>query len=407
MPFDDRDFPNLPRGERATSPRSRRLIGIWLYGIAGMILVMVGLGGATRLTGSGLSIMEWAPVAGVLPPLSDAEWQRLYALYRLIPQYNVQHAGFDLADFKHIFWLEWTHRLWGRLIGLAFVLPLAWFWITGRVDRRLLPHLVGFLILGGLQGVVGWFMVASGFFPDATAVEPARLVIHLALALVLYAAVLWTALTLLPPRPRLAEASRALKLFTWTTLACVALTIVAGGFVAGLHAGLTYNTFPLMDGQLVPDGYADQTPFALNLIANVAAVQFNHRLLATMTVLSATLLLVAAWPYRSRLHWRLGFVGVAVLGQYALGVTTLLLVVPVGAALPHQIGATVLLTAVLLTAHALRRVPTAYKASGVRAGHGQTAHGSPFYGSIIPSTAADRSPDRSAKPRSAAEDPQS
>ena len=165
MPFDDRDFPNLPKGERATSPRSRRMVAIWLYGIAGMILVMVALGGATRLTGSGLSIMEWAPIMGAIPPWSDAEWHRLYALYQQIPQYDLVNDGFGLAGFKRIFWLEWTHRLWGRLIGAAFLIPLVWFAVTGRLERRLAPRLVGFFVLGGLQGAVGWFMVESGFFP--------------------------------------------------------------------------------------------------------------------------------------------------------------------------------------------------------------------------------------------------
>src|SRR6202521_1884244 len=141
MPFDDRDFPNLPKGERAISPRSRRLVAIWLYCIAGMILVMIALGGATRLTGSGLSIMEWAPIMGAVPPLTEAEWRRLYALYQQIPQYGLVNDGFGLAGFKQIFWLEWTHRLWGRLIGAAFLLPMLWLWATARIERRLVPRL--------------------------------------------------------------------------------------------------------------------------------------------------------------------------------------------------------------------------------------------------------------------------
>jgi cytochrome c oxidase assembly protein subunit 15 len=395
MPFDDRDFPNLPRGDRAISPHARRLVAIWLYVVAFMILVMVALGGATRLTGSGLSIMEWAPVMGAIPPLSEAEWRRLYALYEQIPQYNLLNDGFGLAGFKQIFWLEWTHRLWGRLIGAVFLIPLVWFWITGRLDRRLAPRLMGFFVLGGLQGAAGWFMVSSGFFPDAIAVEPVRLVVHLGLALVLYAAVLWTALTLQPPGPRLAEPAPALKALTWATLGLVAATIVAGGFVAGLHAGLSYNTFPLMDGRLVPDGYADLTPFASNLIANIATVQFNHRLLATLTLLSATGLVIAAWPYRARLGWRTAFVGGAVFLQYGLGVTTLLLAVPVGVAVMHQVGATILLSAVLLIAHALRHVPGAIPRPILGSGHGQTVQGTPLYRPVF----------RSTEPESAPEDP--
>ena len=392
MPFDDRDFPNLPRGERATSPRSRRLVAIWLYGIAGMILIMIALGGATRLTGSGLSIMEWAPIMGTIPPLTDSEWQRLYALYRQIPQYDLVNEGFGLAGFRHIFWLEWIHRLWGRLIGAAFLLPLVWFAATGRLERRLAPRLVGFFVLGGLQGAVGWFMVESGFFPDSTAVAPVRLVAHLGLALLLYGSVLWTALTLLPPRPALGDVGPPLKAFTWATLGLIALTIVAGGFVAGLHAGLSYNTFPLMDGRLVPEGYGDLRPFARNLIANIPAVQFNHRVLATLTLLSASGLVIAAWPYRAWLGWRAGFVGAAVTVQYVLGVTILLLAVPADLAVLHQVCATILLTSVLLIAHAIRhasgRSPGAFRASG----HGQTARGTPFYGSMSPSAAEDPKP---------------
>ena len=396
MPFDDRDFPNLPKGERATSPRSRRLVGIWLYGIAGMILVMIALGGATRLTGSGLSIMEWAPVTGAIPPLNEAEWQRLYTLYQQTPQYSLLNDGFGLAGFRRIFWLEWTHRLWGRLIGAAFLLPLVWFALTGRLEHRLLPRLAGFFVLGGLQGAVGWFMVESGFFPDATAVAPVRLVAHLVLALILYGTVLWTALTLLPPRPKAAEAGRLLKGLTWATLGLVALTIVAGGFVAGLHAGLAYNTFPWMDGRLVPEGYADLRPFASNLIANIPAVQFDHRLLATLTLLSASGLAIAAWPYRDRLGWRAGFVGATVMLQYALGVATLLLAVPPGLAVPHQVCATLLLTSVLVMAHAIRFVPAklpgAFSRPGPKPGHGQTARGTPFYGSMSQSAAEDPKP---------------
>jgi len=401
MPFDDRDFPNLPKGERAISPRSRRLVAIWLYSIACMILVMVALGGATRLTGSGLSIMEWAPFMGAIPPLSDTEWHRLYALYQQIPQYQQLNDGFGLAGFQHIFWLEWTHRLWGRLIGVAFVLPLIWFTATRRLEPRLLPRLVGFFVLGGMQGAVGWFMVESGFFPDAISVAPVRLVAHLTLALILYATVLWTALALMPPGPRIGDASRLLRGLTWTTLSLVALTIVAGGFVAGLHAGLAYNTFPLMDGHLVPEGYANLEPFGLNLIANIPAVQFNHRVLATLTVISASSLAIVALPYRGWLGWRAGFLAAAAALQYGLGVTTLLLAAPAWIAVSHQIGATILLTAVLLLAHALRypavisarTIPGSGRASGARTGsgraHGQTAQGTPFYGSITSSASED------------------
>ena len=364
MPFDDRDFPNLPRSDRAASPASRRMVGLWLYGVAFTILVMTGLGGATRLSGSGLSIMEWAPIMGALPPMSEDEWRRLFALYQNIPQYSLLNDGFGLEGFKRIFWLEWSHRLWGRLIGVVFLLPAVWFAATGRLERRLRPRLALFLILGGLQGGVGWFMVASGFQPGATAVAPIRLVLHLSLALLLYSAILWTAFSLLPPGllpPGLlppgksaAQPKGAIRPLAWATLLLTGATIVAGGFVAGLHAGLTYNTFPLMDGRVVPAGYADLEPFSRNLVENIAAVQFNHRVLATATLLFAFVLAGAAWGRRGELGWRASFVGAAALLQYGLGVTTLLMAVPASLGLAHQLGATILLTAVLSIAHAVR-----------------------------------------------------
>src|SRR5580692_2337748 len=225
MPFDVRDFPDLPPGEKAANRRSRRLVALWLFGVAGMILVMVVLGGVTRLTGSGLSIMEWAPFSGVLPPLSDAEWQRLYHLYEQIPQYSLVNQGFGLAGFKQIFWLEWVHRLWGRLIGVAFLGPLIWLAATGRIERRLVPRLALLFVLGGLQGAVGWFMVASGFLPDTTAVSPYRLVIHLVLALMLYAAIVWTGLSSLYPLRHGVPVSRLLRGFAIASLVMLIVTI--------------------------------------------------------------------------------------------------------------------------------------------------------------------------------------
>jgi len=338
-------------------PRRTRAVALWLFGMCGMLLVMVSLGGATRLTGSGLSIMEWAPLMGALPPLSDAEWQRLYGLYQKIPQYALVNKGFGLDGFKNIFWLEWGHRLWGRLIGLAFLVPLVWFAVRGAIDRRLAQRLGILFLLGGLQGGIGWFMVASGFAADTTTVSPYRLVIHLAMALTLYGAIFWTALTLwrdssdrpVSAYPRIGN----LKPLIIGTCASVALTILAGGFVAGLRAGLTYNSFPLMDGSWVPAGYAQLKPFIRNLTENVAAVQFNHRLLATVTSLLAlaTVIVGLRGGAIGRLRTALLTLGAAVLGQYALGVATLLWVVPVALGTAHQAMAVFVLTAALAALH--------------------------------------------------------
>jgi cytochrome c oxidase assembly protein subunit 15 len=350
MPFDVRAFP-IP----ATTGRHARAVAIWLFALCGMILVMVALGGATRLTGSGLSIMEWAPIMGTLPPLSEAEWQRLFGLYQQIPQYQLLHDGFGLDGFKQIFWLEWTHRLWGRLMGLAFAIPLAVFWVRGWLPRGIWPRLLGLLMLGGLQGAVGWFMVASGFEADSTAVSPYRLVVHLALALVLYAAILWTGLGLWG-RPRVA-APPVVRGLARVTLALVAVTIVAGGFVAGLHAGLTYNTFPLMDGRVVPDGYAALSPGWRNVFENVPAVQFDHRLLATLTALAAVATVVAGARVRGLRPFVVPL-AVAVAAQYVLGVATLLWVVPPALATAHQAVAVLLLTAALVLVHGLSDQPS-------------------------------------------------
>jgi heme a synthase len=356
MPFDVLDFPDASRMDRAATRQSRRLVAVWLFTVAAMIMVMIVLGGATRLTGSGLSIMEWAPLLGTLPPTNEAEWQRLFALYQKIPQYTLVNADFDLAGFKHIFWLEWTHRLWGRLIGVVFLLPMLVLWANARIERRLLPRLALLFLLGGLQGAIGWFMVASGFLPDATAVSPSRLVIHLALALTLYAAIVWTGLSALYPLRHRVPVPALLRALTVTSLVVLSLTIIAGGFTAGLHAGLTYNTFPLMDGSLVPDGYARLHPFPLNLTENVAAVQFDHRLLATLTLILVCALATAGW--RAGLQRPLmACLAAAGLGQYVLGVTTLLLVVPVSVATLHQAGAVVLLTLVLVLLHRFSSAP--------------------------------------------------
>ena len=356
MPFDVRDFPGAAPEDRAAGRRNRRTVALWLFGIAVMVLVMIVLGGVTRLTGSGLSIMEWAPLRGALPPTNDAEWQRLFDLYRQIPQYALVNEGIGLAGFRQLFWLEWIHRLWGRLIGVAFLGPLIWFWARGRIEPRLRRWLAMLFLLGALQGLVGWIMVASGFLPDSTAVSPYRLVIHLLLALLLYSALVWTGMSALRPlRPRPATTGR-LRMLALACCGVLTFTIATGGFVAGTHAGFDYNSFPLMDGRLVPEGYARLQPLLRNVTENIAAVQFDHRLMATVTALvtAATVAvgLAARLPRAARLA--VMALGTSVAVQYGLGVATLLLVVPVGLASAHQANAVLALTASLALLHSLR-----------------------------------------------------
>ncbi|TCH96726.1 heme A synthase [Roseococcus sp. SYP-B2431] len=359
MPFDTRSRPALPPAARGEGTK-QRAVAYWLLAVAGAIWLMIALGGATRLTGSGLSIMEWAPFGGTLPPLSEAEWRRLYDLYRTIPQYELVNAGFGIEGFKRIFWLEWAHRFWGRVIGLAYLLPFLWFWWRGAIPRGLMPRLGLLFLLGGMQGAIGWFMVASGFDADRTTVSPYRLVVHLMLALVLFAAIVWTALDLLRGRPAVAvpgtgKVRRQVLAAFWLA----ALTMLAGGFVAGLRAGFTYNTFPLMDGQLVPEGYLQLDPVWRNFTANIAAVQFNHRLLATLTGLAMIGAAIAAWRRLPDGFARRAVLVMAgtVAAQYVLGIVTLLHVVPPALGTAHQALAAGVLAAGLCAWHALREPP--------------------------------------------------
>jgi heme a synthase len=356
MPFDTVIAHGRPSG--VPSVRARRAVAIWLFAICVMLLVLIGLGGATRLTNSGLSIMEWRPISGILPPLSSAEWERLFTIYKTIPQYKMQPSGFDLANFQHIFWLEWAHRFWGRLTGIAFLLPLIYFAVTGQIRRKLLPGLVVIFCLGGLQGFVGWFMVSSGFFPDSAHVQTLRLVTHLAVALVLYSTILWVAMTEWVPFAPAVPGAVGLRRLVVMVVVLTALTILAGGFTAGSRAGYIFNTFPLMDGRLVPKGYDALRPFWMNWFHTLAAIQFDHRLLATLTALAT--LGACLWGASRSLSLPQGprdamlALGVVVLVQYALGVATLLLVVPVDIATLHQVVAVLLLSAALIALHSLR-----------------------------------------------------
>lgn len=346
---------DLPHPASGATTTARRPIAVWLLLCCGAVFAMVVIGGVTRLTGSGLSMVEWRPLIGALPPLSDAEWQRVFALYQASPEYRETNLSMTLAEFRGIFWWEYVHRLWGRLIGALFLLPFLWFLVRGRIDRALAPRLVLLFALGALQGLLGWYMVRSGLV-DVPEVSQYRLAAHLTLALAIYAALLWTALEVLWPRPS-AVADRRLagvRRLAWSLVALLAVTVVSGTFMAGTHAGWTYNTL-LMDGELVPAGYAID-PWYAAPFENVTAINFNHRVLAL-----ATLALALATWWRSR--WlalaprgrRLANVLAAWAGvQVALGIATLLLVVPVALGALHQAGAVVLLTLALAVAFELR-----------------------------------------------------
>jgi heme a synthase len=334
--------------------RSPRTVALWLLVCCALIFAMVVLGGVTRLTRSGLSIVEWQPLVGTIPPLTDAQWHELFDKYRQTPEYRHVNTGMDLAGFQDIFWLEYFHRLLGRLIGVVFLVPFLWFLARRQIDRALAPKLVVMFVLGALQGLLGWYMVKSGLV-DEPRVSPYRLTAHLGLAIGIYAYMLWTALGLLAPRPA-APAPRLRRTgLAVTTL--IGITLLAGGFVAGTHAGFAFNDWPYMHGKLVPDGLYALSPWWANLFENIAAVQFHHRLLAYLLVLAVPLYWLQA--QRSVLPAALhnGFhVLLALLAvQVTLGILTLIHVVPVPLAAAHQAGAVALLSAALYLNHGLRR----------------------------------------------------
>ncbi|HXP12930.1 MAG TPA: COX15/CtaA family protein [Stellaceae bacterium] len=344
------------------SPHSRA-IALWLFACAAMVFVMVALGGVTRLTESGLSITLWQPVTGILPPLNQAQWQDAFAAYKAIPQYQAIHAGMSLADFKTIYFWEWFHRLWGRLIGVVFLVPFFYFLARRQIPRDLAPSLAVLFVLGALQGVLGWWMVASGL-EDRIEVSQYRLAAHLAAAIVIYLAILWVALDLWRPREQAGPA--CLKHGADLALLLGFVTLVAGAFVAGLRAGLIDNTFPLIDGHWIPPAWDNLSPWWRNLFENPEAVQFDHRLLAALTWLVALALFLASFFYRSQLP-RVAMAAVHSLFtltslQAGLGVACLLLAVPLDLALAHQLGATLVLTAALVARHVLggtRKTPPA------------------------------------------------
>ena len=340
---------------RAAALRGNRAVVIWLFACAGLVVLMMLVGAITRLTDSGLSIAEWNPLMGALPPLTETEWQRVFDLYRDTSEYRTVNAGMTLAAFRTIFWWEYLHRLLGRLIGVAFALPLVWFLLRRQIGRALGLRLVGLFLLGGLQGGIGWWMVKSGLV-DRVDVSQYRLATHLGIAFLILGLMLWTALDLLP-QPRTAEAPAALRRGAALLLALIFLMVLSGGLVAGLDAGFVYNDWPMMNGDFVPELYDTMSPWWANLFDNVAAVQFNHRMLAYTIAVAVLCLWLAAWQrglptaQRRPLDLLLGMVAI----QVSLGISTLMLVVPMPLGVAHQGGAIAVFSLAVWSAHTLRR----------------------------------------------------
>ena len=329
---------------------SQRAVRIWLFVCAAFVYAILVVGGVTRLTHSGLSIAEWQPLVGAVPPLSDHDWAVLFEKYQATPEYRLVNSGMALAGFKQIFWWEYAHRLMARLAGFVFLLPLLWFAWSGKVSGNLTRRLAILFVLGGLQGALGWYMVASGLVDDPH-VSPLRLAGHLGLALLIIGTMLWTAWDL-----GAADAPRGrVPALACATVAAVFLMAIAGALVAGTRAGYAYNTFPLMNGAFVPPGLLQISPWYLNFRDNITTIQFTHRAIAW-----ALIGLVAAlwgWIRRSvpaptarvESNWMLA----ALVLQIGLGISTLLSGVALPLAAAHQAGAVLLFAAVLWTAHAL------------------------------------------------------
>ena len=335
-----------------------RPVRLWLWCVAALVFVTVIVGGATRLTESGLSIVEWRPVTGMLPPLSQADWAAEFEKYKVIPQYELVNRGMSLDDFKTIYWWEWAHRILGRLIGVAFLLPFLWFLWRGAIGPGMRAGLAVIFVLGALQGAVGWWMVSSGL-ADRIHVSHDRLAFHFTLACIIYAAIIWTAARLLPvPAP--AAAPVRLRV---SAIVLVVLTLVQfylGALVAGLRAGLVYNTWPLMEDRFIPRA-ADlffAEPIWVNFVENTMTVQFAHRMAGYVLLLGALAHLFDVWRTKDRGDHALGWAAALVLAmlvQLALGIFTLIYHVPIDLALLHQAGALIVLTIAVL--HAERLTP--------------------------------------------------
>lgn len=334
-----------------TDNHNRRRVAYWLLFMTGIVLLMVMVGGATRLTESGLSMTDWRPVTGALPPISQADWIAEFTKYQQSPEYKLRNAGMTIEEFKGIFYWEWGHRLLGRLIGLFFAVPLIWFWLKGQIPAGYKPRLLILMVLGGSQGLLGWYMVQSGLV-DEPAVSHYRLTAHLMLALFIMACLFWTALSLLNPDPK--KAPKTLKILTHSFAMVLFLQLIMGALVAGLKAGLIYNEWPMMGEGFVPDGLLILQPAWTNFFDNAVTVQFDHRIGAYI-LFGMTLAIVVAGARVIELRAAVLTLGLAVLVQMILGIVTLVYEVPVLWGTAHQGGGAIVLLALVYLMHKQRK----------------------------------------------------
>ena len=333
-----------------TNPGTQhKAVGIWLLCVALLIALMVVVGGLTRLTGSGLSITEWKPVTGVVPPLSHAAWEDEFAGYQRIPQYRLENSGMTLPQFKAIYWWEWAHRFLGRFIGFAFLVPFLWFVWRGAIGRRDVPRMVLLFVLGGMQGAVGWWMVASGL-ETRVSVSQYRLAAHLGVAIILLGAMIWIALEYLRGMERRRQSAGG----AFVLVGLVYVQMLLGALVAGLHAGLIYNTWPSMDGRFFPEGAFFSNPWWINIFENAGLAQFDHRIGAYVIALAVAAIWIAGrrlsgWA-RTTQHLLLALTAF----QIVLGILTLLNQAPIALSALHQTTAAALFCAAVWHAFEMR-----------------------------------------------------
>ncbi|XP_010742790.3 heme A synthase COX15 [Larimichthys crocea] len=357
---------SAPAATTVPNAASNRILGRWLVGCSGLVVGAVVLGGVTRLTESGLSMVDWHLVREMKPPQSQAEWEAEFSKYQQFPEFKIMNRDMTLPEFKFIFYMEWGHRMWGRLVGLAYILPTVYFWRKGYFNRSMKGKVLGLCGFVFFQGLLGWYMVKSGLEEkpesyDVPRVSQYRLSAHLGSALLLYCASLWTGLTLLLPTPKLTESKRLLQLrrFAKGTGGLVFLTALSGAFVAGLDAGLVYNSFPKMGERWIPDDLLAFSPALKNFFENPTTVQFDHRILGISSLAAITGLYMFSrrmiLPRRAKIA--IGLLTAMAYGQVALGISTLLLYVPTPLAATHQSGSVALLSLAIWVLAELRKMP--------------------------------------------------
>ena len=343
--FDYIDFMNSSSAHHNTLP-----LQIWLLACCAIVFVIVIVGAITRLTNSGLSMVEWQPITGILPPLTDAQWREEFALYQASPEFQKKHFWMEVSDFKFIFFWEWFHRVLGRFIGIAFALPLLFFWVKGMIPKGFHLKFLGLLVLGGCQGLMGWYMVQSGLVDDPY-VSHYRLAAHLSLAFLIFSLLLWLALSLRNPT---SKGHSGLYAHCWAVMGVLIVTIFWGAYTAGLDAGLVYNDeYPLMGGQFIPPSIAQYSPYWINFFETAQGVQFVHRWLAALTVLAVISLHVRAMKAGYKDWQNFALMGMVAV-QFVLGIVTLLSALYLPVAVAHQAGALILLGLLVVNLHRFR-----------------------------------------------------